>query len=90
MGLDYQAHAFTRIEIDASGASGQQLDGVELVRVVIVVLGRHRGSPGYSQKPSKDAILTDLAREINSQSVCEPGNRAIKQVIASSTPAARL
>jgi hypothetical protein len=31
-----------------------------------VELGRHRASPGLSQKPSKDAILTDLSFEINS------------------------
>ncbi|MNI31345.1 hypothetical protein D3C73_852260 [compost metagenome] len=66
MRLDYQVQPIARVEIDATGAGRQQLDVVELGSMGKVELGRHRASPGLSQKPSKDAILTDLSFEINS------------------------
>ncbi|WP_313624970.1 hypothetical protein [Achromobacter sp.] len=66
MRLDYQVQPIARVEIDATGAGRQQLDIVELGSMGKVELGRHRASPGLSQKPSKDAILTDLSFEINS------------------------
>ncbi|AHV93760.1 hypothetical protein D556_0659 [Bordetella holmesii 41130] len=37
-----------------------------MVSMSKVVLRRHRASPGFSQKPIKVVILTDLAPEINS------------------------
>ncbi|WMD23886.1 hypothetical protein RAS12_17945 [Achromobacter seleniivolatilans] len=55
-----------RVEIEATGAGRQQLNIIELGSMGKVELGRHRASPGLSQKPSKDAILTDLSFEINS------------------------
>jgi hypothetical protein len=66
MRLDYQVQPIARIEIEATGAGRQQLDIIELGSMGKVELGRHRASPGLSQKPSKDAILTDLSFEINS------------------------
>ncbi|WP_235512699.1 hypothetical protein [Achromobacter sp. Root170] len=66
MRLDYQMQPIARVEIDATGAGRQQLGIIELGSMGKVELGRHRASPGLSQKPSKDAILTDLSFEINS------------------------
>ncbi|MGE8588814.1 MAG: hypothetical protein ACN6OD_05355 [Alcaligenes sp.] len=66
MRLDYQVQPIARVEIEATGAGRQQLDIIELGSMGKVELGRHRASPGLSQKPSKDAILTDLSFEINS------------------------
>src|SRR5690606_28136624 len=66
MRLDYQAQPVAGIEVDAAGARRKQLDRFELGSVGIVEFGRHRVSPGLSQNQLKDAILTDLALEINS------------------------
>ncbi|MGV2905321.1 hypothetical protein [Achromobacter sp. AGC25] len=71
MRLDYQVQPIARIEIEATGAGRQQLNVIELGSMGKVELGRHRASPGLSQKPSKDAILTDLSFEINSVPLLE-------------------
>ncbi|AOU91555.1 uncharacterized protein AruCF_0664 [Achromobacter ruhlandii] len=95
MRLDYQVQPIARVEIDATGAGRQQLDGVELGSMGKVELGRHRASPGLSQKPSKDAILTDLSFEINSvplldgDIVQKKGHKAPGRPVSGSSPARR-
>ena len=88
MRLDYQVQPIARVEIDATGAGRQQLDGVELGSMGKVELGRHRASPGLSQKPSKDAILTDLSFEINSVPLLD-GDIIQKKGSQSPRPASR-
>ena len=66
MGLDHQMQAIACVKVDTAGAGCQQLDRVERISMNKVVLRRHRASPGFSQKPIKVVILTDLAPEINS------------------------